>query len=132
MADILSGEIKARIEQYLADLRHETICSDPDALAKIRNDFQRKADLLRHKLGDVYADLETFHDMLFDPGFQIGPAEKKKLVAVMVYFLNPFGYFPGGTSLVGLVDDRLVIACAAQACHRALERFAREKEKRGA
>jgi hypothetical protein len=124
MTDLLGQEIKTRIETYLKHPHLESIVSDPAALERIRADFSRKSSALRVKLGEVYADLETFHDMVFEPSFEIGVEARRTLVAVLIFFLNPFEFFPGGMPLLGLVDGRLVIACAAQTCSGEIDRFA--------
>ena len=75
-------------------------------------------------LGEVYSDLETFHRMLFDHSFETDEKTRQALVAALIFFLNPFDFFPGGMPLLGLVDGRLVIACAAQNCSGEIDRFA--------
>jgi len=123
MADILSGEIKARIEKYLTDPSIRSLSHDDKALQKIKTDFPAMKARLRLKLGEVCDDLETFYSMLFDASFVLDERARTTLVAVLIYFLDPFDFLPQGAPLVGLVDDRLVIACAAQACRKEIDRF---------
>lgn len=124
MTDLLGQEIKTRIETYLKHPHLETIIADPVFLDKVRADFSRKSSALRVKLGEVYADLETFHRMVFEPAFETDEVTRRALVATLIFFLNPFDFFPGGIPLLGLVDGRLVIACAAQTCSGEIDRFA--------
>lgn len=130
MADVLGNEIKSRIEEYLASPLIQSKVSDPSVLKKIETDFLKKTLGLRLKLGDVFADLETFYNMLFDHTFTTDEKTKTALVAVMIYFLNPFDFIPGGIPIMGLVDDRFVIACAAQACRPEIDRFTAFKAKK--
>jgi|GEM_PF-2108823 len=123
MADLLGHEIKARIEQYLTDPLLQQISADPNVLKKIESEFPLKSTRLKLTLGDVYGDLNVFYKMLFDPSFALAAGSKTALVAVLIYFLNPFDYLPRGISFVGLVEDRLVIACAAQSCRDEIDRF---------
>ncbi len=129
MSDILGGEIKTRIEQFLSDPGIRAKASDPDTLKKIRIEFAKKTSRLRHNLGDAYSDLETFHDMLFDETFTLDKKTAALLVAVMIFFLNPFDFIPEGIPLLGLVDDRLVIAIAARACSGELLRFCAHRKR---
>jgi uncharacterized membrane protein YkvA (DUF1232 family) len=128
MTDVLGREIKTRIEEYLASPLLHSKASDPQVLKKIETDFLKKSLGLRLKLGDVFADLETFYQMLFDPDFTPDEKTRTALVAVMIYFLNPFDFIPGGIPIVGLVDDRLVIAFAAQVCRPEIDRFTTMKQ----
>ncbi len=123
MADILSSEIKARIEKYLTDPSIQSLSHDEKALQKIKTNFPAMKTRLRLKLGEVCDDLETFYSMLYDTSFALDERSRTTLVAVMIYFLDPFDFLPQGAPLVGLVDDRLVIACAAQACRSEVDRF---------
>ncbi len=125
MADILSSEIKARIEKYLTNPSIQSLARDEKALQKIKMTFPTMRARLRLKLGQVHDDLDIFYTMLFDPSFALDARARTTLVAVMVYFLDPFEFIPEGIPLVGLVDDRLVIACAAQACRAEVDRFNR-------
>lgn len=125
MADILSSEIKARIEKYLTDPSIKSLARDEKALQKIKTGFPTMKARLRLKLGEVYDDLEIFYTMLFDGSFALDEGSRTTLVAVMIYFLDPFDFIPQGAPLVGLVDERLVIACAAQACRAEIDRFTR-------
>ena len=127
MADILGREIKESIEKYLADPRFTEKARDPKVLERIRRDFPARSKILERRFGRVFADLEIFYHMLFDPDFDAGAETRRILAAVLIYFLNPFEYVSGGIPLVGLVDDRLVIACAAQRCREAIDRFAAAK-----
>lgn len=116
MADILGCKIKTRIQKFLTEPHLRDIARDQAILDKIKSDYIRKADGLRLKLGDAFSDLDTFHSMLFDSSLEMNEEIRSVLVAVMAYFLNPFDFIPGGIPLVGLVDDRLVIAIAAKIC----------------
>lgn len=125
MADILSSEIKARIDKFLSDPSIQSLARDQNALQKIKTDFPTMKARLRLKLGEVCDDLEIFYSMLFDKDCNLGERSRTTIVAVMIYFLDPFDFIPQGAPLVGLVDDRLVIACAAQACRNEIDRYTR-------
>jgi len=129
MADILGREIKTRIEKYLSDPPFRSKTGVPDILKRIEADFPRRAKGLRRKLGHVYGDLETFYEILFGQSFVTNEKTRNTLTAALVFFLNPFEFLPKGIPLVGLVDDRLVIACAAQLCRSEIRRFQAHKEQ---
>lgn len=129
MTDVLGREIKTRIEEYLSHPILQSKATDPQVLQKIEADFLKKAPGLRIKLGDVFSDLETFYRILFDKDFTPDAKTQTALVAAMVYFLNPFDFIPGGIPIVGLVDDRLVIACAAQLCRFEIDRYSNRGKK---
>ncbi len=126
MADILGCKIKDRIEEFLTAPEFLDISSNRAILEKINSDYLRKADGLRAKLGDAFSDLDTFHAFLFDSEREKTDRTRTVLVAVMAYFLNPFDFVPDGIPLVGLVDDRLVIALAAKICGKEIEGYTRD------
>jgi uncharacterized membrane protein YkvA (DUF1232 family) len=129
MADILGREIKTWIERYLSDPPFRSEAGVADILKRVKVDFPQKTKGLRRKLGPVFCDLETFYEILFEQSFVVNKRTQKILTATLVFFLNPFEFLPKGIPLVGLVDDRLVIACAAQLCRSEINRFQAEKKQ---
>ncbi len=129
MADILGREIKTRIERYLSNPSFGSEAGAPEILKRIKIDFPRKAKGLRPRLGPVFGDLEIFYEILFEQSFDANKKTQKILTATLVFFLNPFEFLPKGIPLVGLVDGRLVIACAAQLCRSEINRFQAKKEQ---
>lgn len=100
---------------------------DNERLQKLLNQAGQKAQQNRERLEAVWADFQTLLDMLkayVKREYTVIPWRTLlKLVAAVIYFVNPFDLVPDFLPAIGLVDDISVIAFVVQSLKNDIDNY---------
>ncbi|HWP94874.1 MAG TPA: YkvA family protein [Gammaproteobacteria bacterium] len=78
--------------------------------------------------------LKALVDMVRDPDWKLGPADRKRVLAALAYFSNPVDLIPDNVPGLGFLDDAIMIELVMRELRHEVEAYAdfcrfREREK---
>jgi len=125
--------LSINIELSDKDLEHfrsaqksaEAAASSPEAIVKAATELLESAnigslpDFIRQRL----EGLDSLIAMLNDTGFALLEADRKRVVAALVYFVDPADAIPDSTPVLGYLDDAIMIELCLRELHNELEAY---------